>query len=84
MAIEGLKILFDSVRFELKVVEDQRRVLGVTGGIEDFEHGEGVVAGGDFLDPASGEGSGGAIDKYGGAICCPRKVIEALICWPAS
>ena len=67
------------MRFELKVVEDQRRVLGVTGGIEDFERGEGVVAGGDFLDQASGEGGGGAIDKHGGAVRCPRNTVETFI-----
>ncbi|APT94083.1 hypothetical protein CSTAT_01545 [Corynebacterium stationis] len=51
----------------------------MAGGIEEFEHGEGVVSGNDFLDEAGGEGGGRAVGKYGGAICCLRNVIEAFI-----
>lgn len=39
-------------------MKDQWRLFGAAGIVEDFEHGEGVVAGGDFLDQASGEGGG--------------------------
>ena len=60
-------------------MKDQWRLFGVAGSVEDFEHGEGVVAGGDFLDQASGEGGGGAIYKHGGAVRCPRNTVETFI-----
>lgn len=60
------------MRFELGVVKDQRSLLGAAGGVERFEHGEGVVAGGDFLDQAGGEGGGGVIDNHGSRLAIDK------------
>lgn len=65
-------------------MKDQWRLFGVAGSVEDFEHGEGVVARGDFLDQASGEGGGGAIDKHGGAVAVHETPSKRLSAGPAS